>query len=41
MGRACGTYEDEATHTVPWWGELAEGGHLKDLDVDGRNIICL
>jgi hypothetical protein len=24
-----------------WWGDLREGDHLKDLDVDGRIILKL
>jgi hypothetical protein len=25
-------------HTGFWWGDLREGDHLEDLDVDGRII---
>jgi hypothetical protein len=26
-------------HTGFWWGDLREGDHLKDPDVDGRIIL--
>jgi hypothetical protein len=26
-------------HTGFWWGDLREGDHLEDLDVDGRIIL--
>jgi hypothetical protein len=26
-------------HTWFWWGDLREGDHLKDPDVDGRIIL--
>jgi hypothetical protein len=26
-------------HAEFWWGDLREGYHLKDLDVDGRIIL--
>jgi hypothetical protein len=26
-------------HTGFWWGDLREGGHLKDSGVDGRIIL--
>jgi hypothetical protein len=28
-------------HTEVWWGNLKEGGHLKDTSVDGRIIVKL
>jgi hypothetical protein len=28
-------------HTGFWWGDLREGDHLEDLDVDGRIILQL
>ena len=34
MGWACGTYVGEI-HKGFWWGNLGEGGHVEDLDVDG------
>jgi hypothetical protein len=34
LGGECGTYGREER-----WGNLREGGHLKDLDVDGRTML--
>jgi hypothetical protein len=40
MGRACSTYRGEV-HTGFEWGNVREGGHLKDSGLDGRMIIKL
>ena len=38
MGRACGTIVGKV-HTGFWWGDLREGDHLEDQEVDGRIIL--
>jgi hypothetical protein len=38
MGGACGTIGGEV-HTGFWWGDLREGDHLEDQEVDGRIIL--
>jgi hypothetical protein len=40
MGRACSTYRRERgeLHIRFWWGNLREGDHLEDPDVDRRMI---
>jgi hypothetical protein len=38
MGRTYSTYGGEE-HTGSWWGNLREGDHLKDPDVDKRIIL--
>jgi hypothetical protein len=39
MGGACSTYGGNEEHTGFWWGDLREGDHLGDPDVDGRLIL--
>jgi hypothetical protein len=39
MGRACSTYGGEEMHIGFWRGNLREGDHLEDPDVDGRTIL--
>jgi hypothetical protein len=38
MGGACGTIGGEV-HTGFWWGDLREGDHLENQEVDGRIIL--
>jgi flagellar basal body-associated protein FliL len=37
--RACSTYEGEEVDTGVWLGNLREGSHLEDPDVDERIIL--
>jgi hypothetical protein len=39
MSGACSTYGGEKVHTGFRWGDLREGDHLGDPDVDGRVIL--
>jgi hypothetical protein len=39
MGRACGAYGGIEVCTGCWRGNLREGGHWGDEDVDGRIIL--
>jgi hypothetical protein len=40
MGGACSTYGGKReVHTGFWFGDLSEGDHLKDPDIDGRIIL--
>ena len=39
MGGACSTWGRGEERTGFWWGDLREGGHLEDLDVDGNIIL--
>ena len=40
MGRTCSTYGGRGdVHTGFWWGNLREGGQLKDPGVDGWIIL--
>ena len=34
MWHAC-----EVVHTVIWWRSMKEGGNLKDLGIDGREVL--
>ena len=35
MGWKCGTYEDQESCIVFWWGDMGERDHLEDPSVDG------
>jgi len=40
MDGACSNVWDrEEVHTLFWWGNLREGDHMENPDVDGRIII--
>jgi hypothetical protein len=40
MGGACSTYGGKRElHPGFWWGDLREGDHLGDPDVDGRIVL--
>jgi hypothetical protein len=38
MGRACGTHVEKCV-TAIWFRNEKEGGHLRDLGIDGREIL--
>jgi len=40
MGGTCSAYgEEEKVHIGSWWGDLLEGYHMEDPDIDGGMIL--
>jgi hypothetical protein len=39
MGGRVARMGKREVHTGSWWGDLREGDHLRDTDIDGRILL--